>query len=387
MLRGPSPDSVLTFDSDPAKSGTTREPTFRPVTPGTAPKNSDNPDQLDTADNSDGTVHATNISDKPDEADNSANAAHGTANSAPADNADNSPGPATSIRGAFLPSGVSGIRDLTDTELLAYDDMGTEGAYDDFDANGRALLPSDLGLLSGKESHEAAENERRETFHRLGLDPDWDGGPLRLVSYSVLVENGLLSKRGSPTYDDDFNYLLDLGILPSGRIRKPPAPSLQPTVPPVRSGKATRASSRRRKQQNRRSRQHGRPPEAAPTKDSPPTEASRPATETSGEQATSSGMERDNNDARMHHVDGRPSNLNKGQAHDIRGTMLDFAPASSCRPLDPPSAAATDREWAIWWEQAQFPDRCIATPPIRTRLPARPVTALPATGTPTQDTP
>lgn len=288
--------------------------------------------------------------------------------------------------------------------------MGTEGAYNDLDANGCAFLQCDLDALlrkangpsnppSAKESYEAAENERRETFRRLGLDPDWDG-PLRLVSYSVLVENGLLSKRGSPTYDDDFNSLLDLGILPSGKIRKPPAPSRQPTVPPVRSGKATRASSRRRKQQNRRSRQHGRPPEAAPTKDSPPTEASRPATETSGEQATSSGMERDNNDARMHHVDGRPSNLNKGQAHDIRGTMLDFAPASSCRPLAPPSEAAKGRQWAIWQEQAQFPDRCIETfvprairrekkrwseHPVTHQL--TPVTAPPATGTPTQDTP
>ena len=138
--------------------------------------------------------------------------------------------------------------------------------------------------------------------------------------------------------------MLDLGILPGDIPRRGPSQRYsnaikaleeaqenaklgQPTVPPTtHGGKAKRASSRRRKQQHRRSRQHGRPPEAAPTKDSPPTEASRPATETSGEQATSSCMERGNDDARMNNVDGRPSNLNTGHVHDIRGTAFDFAP-------------------------------------------------------------
>ena len=30
-------------------------------------------------------------------------------------------------------------------------------------------------------------------------------------------------------------------------------------------------------------------------------------------------MERDNDDARMNNLDGRPSNLNTGHVHDIRG--------------------------------------------------------------------
>ena len=51
-------------------------------------------------------------------------------------------------------------------------------------------------------------------------------------------------------------------------------------------------------------------------------------------------MERDNDDARMNNVDGRPSNLNTGHVHDIRGTVFDFAPASPCRPLAPPPEAA-----------------------------------------------
>ena len=429
---------MLAFDSDPTKSCTAREPAFRPVTPGTTltTDNSDNSDQPETADNSDGITYATTNSDQPAKADNSAKlTGHDQGPLASAmrlqallhacdyrqlgvgevpTKADNSHG-LHSVRGAFLPTGVSGIRDLTDAELFAYDDMGTEGAYDalpydmgtegayaDLDATDHAFagpsafrnLPSTTEYFpSAKEHCDAVENGRRETFRRLGLDPDWPSdGPLRLVPYSVLVENGLLSTKGSATYDDDYAFLLDLGILPGDIPRRGPSQRYsnaikaleeaqenaklgQPTVPPTtHGGKAKRASSRRRKQQHRRSRQHGRPPEAAPTKDSPSTEASRPATEMSGEQATSSGMERDNDDARMNNLDGRPSNLNTGHVHDIRGTAFDFAPASPCRPLAPPPEAAM---WAMDPEEG----------PTRTRRPARPTTAPPAEGTPTPDMP
>ena len=85
-------------------------------------------------------------------------------------------------------------------------------------------------------------------------------------------------------------------------------------------------------------------------------------------------MERDIDDARMNNLDGRPSNLNTGHVHDIRGTALDFAPASPCRPLAPPPEAAM---WAMDPEEG----------PTRTRRPARPATAPPAEGTPTPDTP
>ena len=105
--------------------------------------------------------------------------------------------------------------------------MGTEGACADLDATDCAFAgPSAFrNLPSAKEYCEAVENECRETSRRLGLDPDWPSdAPLRLVPYSVLVENGLLSTRGSPAYDGDFEFLLDLGILP-GDLPRPPAPS------------------------------------------------------------------------------------------------------------------------------------------------------------------